>query len=96
MNLVAFLLLFAGNWSGAGEGTVGPDNTFVTASCELEIEWRGELRSHRARSLLDECERHGSIATEDSLGRAVEAAIRSLPVLPTTGDGGGLEPEDRK
>jgi hypothetical protein len=46
MNLAAFLLLFAGTWSGAGEGRFGPNDEYVAASCEIEIEWRGELRSH--------------------------------------------------
>lgn len=46
MNEIAsFLLLFAGTFSGAGEGRAGPDAPWEPASCTLEIEWRGELRS---------------------------------------------------
>lgn len=44
----AFLQSFQGTWTGSGDARLGPDEPWETnaASCTIEIEWRGELRSH--------------------------------------------------
>ncbi len=37
---------FQGAWTGTGQARAGLDAAWEEASCEIEIEWRGELRSH--------------------------------------------------
>lgn len=42
-----FLQQFQGTWTGSGSARLGPDAPWEeNATCTIEIEWRGELRSH--------------------------------------------------